>query len=91
MDNSDDRKEFLLDIVNAYLLKDILSIEGLKNASKMKDLLRLIAYQMGNEVAYDELGKQLGMSKNTIEKYLDLLSKSFYYIQAGSFFHQFTE
>jgi uncharacterized protein len=85
MDNPYEQKEYLLDIVNAYLLKDILSIEGLKNASKMKDLLRLIAYQMGNEVAYDELGKQLGMSKNTIEKYLDLLSKVFIIYRLGAF------
>lgn len=85
MNNPDNQKEYLMDIVNAYLLKDILSIEGLKNAAKMKDLLRLIAYQMGNEVAYDELGKQLGMSKNTIEKYLDLLSKVFIIYRLGAF------
>ena len=41
----------------------------------MRDLLRLIAFQMGSEVSYDELAKQLGLSRNTVEKYLDLLSK----------------
>lgn len=51
----------------------ILVMDGLKNSGKMRELLRLIAFQMGNEVSYDELGKQLGMSKNTVEKYLDLL------------------
>ena len=73
----EDKKDYLRDIVEAYLLKDVLSIEGVKNAGKMKDLLRLIAFQSGKEVSYDELGKQLGMSKNTVEKYLDLLSKVF--------------
>ena len=58
---NEDKIEYLRDIVNAYLLKDILTVEGLKNSSKMKDLLRLIAFQMGNEVSYDELGRQLGM------------------------------
>lgn len=43
----------------------------------MRDLLRLIAFQMGSEVSYDELGKQLGMSKNTVETYLDLLAQVF--------------
>lgn len=79
------RKEYLLDLISGYLLKDILSIDGLKNAGKMQDLLRLISFQSGNEVSYDELGKQLGMSKNTIEKYLDLLSKVFVIYRVGAF------
>ena len=51
----------------------------------MKKLLQLIAFQSGNEVSYDELGKQLGMSKNTVEKYLDLLSKVFIIYRLGAY------
>ncbi|GHV20339.1 ATPase [Bacteroidia bacterium] len=79
------KTDYLRDIVGAYLLKDILVIDGLKNSGKMKDLLRLIAFQLGNEVSYDELGKQLGMSKNTVEKYLDLLSKVFVVYRLGAY------
>jgi predicted AAA+ superfamily ATPase len=79
------KTDYLRDIVSAYLLKDILTIDGLKNSGKMKDLLRLIAFQLGNEVSYDELGKQLGMSKNTVEKYLDLLSKVFVVYRLGAY------
>lgn len=82
---NDERADYLRNIVNAYLLKDVLAVEGLKNSSKMKDLLRLIAFQMGNEVSYDELGRQLGMSKNTVEKYLDLLSKVFVIYRLGAY------
>lgn len=71
------KQEYLSDMVNAYLLRDILNVEGLRNSNKLRDLLRLLAYQVGNLVSYDELGKQLGMSKNTVEKYLDLLSQVF--------------
>lgn len=85
MSGYNNKAQYLGDIVNAYLLKDILSIDGLKNSGKMKDLLRLIAFQVGNEVSYDELGKQLGMSKNTVEKYLDLLSKVFVVFRLGGF------
>lgn len=84
-DTFEQRKEYLLDLISGYLLKDILSIDGLKNAGKMQDLLRLISFQTGNEVSYDELGKQLGMSKNTVEKYLDLLSKVFVIYRVGAF------
>ncbi len=80
-----DKKDYLRDIINAYLLKDILSIDGLKNPAKMTGLLRLLAFQTGSEVSYDELGKQLGLSRNTVEKYLDLLSKVFVVYRLGGF------
>ena len=85
MDSFGGKTDYLRDIVGAYLLKDILSIDGLKNSGKLKELLRLIAFQLGNEVSYDELGKQIGMSKNTIEKYLDLLSKVFVVYRLGAY------
>ncbi len=83
--NNNDRTEYLRNIADAYLLKDILALDGLRNSAKMKDLLRLIAFQTGSEVSYDELGKQLGMSKNTASKYLDLLSKTFVIFRLGAF------
>lgn len=68
---------YLDEIKNSYLLKDILVLDGLRNSSKILNLLRLIAFQIGSEVSYQELASQLGMSKNTVEKYLDLLAKVF--------------
>ncbi len=85
MDNFNQKAEYLKDIVSAYLLKDILAIDGLRNSGKMHNLLRLIAYQVGSEVSYDELGKQLGISKTTVEKYLDLLQKVFVVYRVGAF------
>ena len=85
LDTFERKADYLRDIVSVYLLKDILAIDGLKNSGKMKDLLRLIAFQLGNEVSYDELGRQLGMSKNTVEKYLDLLSKAFVVYRLGAY------
>lgn len=85
MSSNDMRIEYLREIVDSYLLKDILAVDGIKNASKMQNLLRLIALQVGSEVSYDELGTQLGMSKNTVERYLDLLSKVFVVYRVGAF------
>ncbi len=85
MDNFERKTDYLRDIVGAYLLKDILAFDGLKNSNKMRDLLRLLAFQLGSEVSYDELGKQLGMNKNTVEKYLDLLQKVFIIYRLGAF------
>ncbi len=72
-----EKAEYLREIVNSYLLKDILAFESLRNSDKLFSLLKLIALQIGSEVSLQELGKQLAMSKNTIERYLDILSKVF--------------
>ncbi len=77
MNDNNLRAEYLKELVNAYLFKDLLSLEGIRSAGKLRDLLTLIAFQTGNEVSMTELGSQLGLNKNTIEKYLDLLSKVF--------------
>ena len=71
----EDKTDYLQDLVNSYLLKDILEFENIRNSDKIFDLLRLIAFQIGSQVSYTEIGSQLSMSKNTVEKYLDLLSK----------------
>lgn len=85
MENYERKTDYLRDIVGAYLLKDILAIDGLKNSNKMRELLRLIAFQIGSEVSYDELGRQLGVSKTTVEKYLDLLEKVFVIYRLGAY------
>ena len=72
-----EKQAYLSELVNIYLLKDILAFENIRNPQKMRDLLILLAYQIGNEVSLDELGRNLSLSKNTVERYLDLLTKVF--------------
>lgn len=77
--------DYLRELVNSYLLKDILMYEQVKNSAKLLQLLQLIALQAGGEVSYDELGRQLGMSKSTVERYLDLLAKVFIIFRLGGY------
>jgi uncharacterized protein len=69
--------QLLQELTNSYLFKDILALENIKNSKKLVDLLRLIAFQIGNEVSQTELGKQLALDQKTVSRYLDLLEKSF--------------
>lgn len=85
IDSGAEQARYLTEIVDSYLLRDILAIDGVKNAQKMHDLLRLVAYQVGSEVSTDELGKQLGVSRNTAERYLDLLQKVFVLYRLGGY------
>lgn len=77
IDTNTEKAQYLQEMLNAYLLKDILVFEDINNSEKILKLLQLIAFQVGSEVSYNELSNKLGLSRNTVEKYLDLLSKVF--------------
>jgi uncharacterized protein len=81
----DQKQQYLRELVSSYLLKDIIAFDGIRNSEKILNLLRLIAFQMGKEVSLPELGRQLGMHKNTVDSYLDLLSKTFVIFNVGAF------
>ncbi len=72
-----DKREYLNEMLSSYLLKDILMYEDVRNSEKILLLLRMIAFQLGSQVSLQELGNKLMISKNTVEKYLDLLCKMF--------------
>lgn len=75
--SKEERIEVLEEIVNSYLLKDILTLEKVKGSKVLLDLLRLLAFQIGSEVSLTELGSKLGINYKTIARYLDLFEKSF--------------
>ena len=71
------REQYLKEIVASSLYKDILELDGIRHSAKISRMLQLLALQIGREVSYTELAKALGMSKNTVDRYLDLLEKAF--------------
>ena len=75
-----DRNEkikILEELAGAYLFKDILELDRIKSLKILIDLLRLLAFQIGNEVSLSELAKQLGIDYKTVARYIDLLEKAF--------------
>ncbi|MBI4650758.1 ATP-binding protein [Candidatus Desantisbacteria bacterium] len=85
--NNDNNKNilYLKEIVNSYLYKDILELDGIRHSDKISRLLQCLAFQIGKEVSYTKLGTQLSMSKNTVDRYLDLLEKSFVIFKLSGF------
>jgi predicted AAA+ superfamily ATPase len=79
------REEYLRELIASYLFKDILALEGIRYSEKLVRLLQLLAFQIGNDVSLAEIGRQLGMSKNTVERYLDLLEKVFVIFRLSGF------
>ncbi len=83
--NTQDKVTYLHELKNSYLFKDILELENIRNADKLYDLLRLIAFQIGSEVSLNELGNALSLSKQTVGRYLDLLEKTFIIKKIGGY------
>jgi len=75
--NTLERKDALGEIVGSYLLKDIMELDRVRNTKILSDLVRLIAFQIGNEVSLTEIATTLGIDRKTVARYIDLLEKSF--------------
>jgi len=75
--DNNEKIEYLTDLINSYLLKDILVLDRIKNSSKLINIIRLLAFQVGHEVSINELAQNVGLNKLTVERYLDLLTKVF--------------
>lgn len=84
-ENVQKRKQYLDELVGSYLYKDILEMEGLRHPEKLVDLLRLLAFQIGQEVSLAELAGNLAINRETVERYLDLLEKSFVIFKVSGF------
>jgi len=72
-----DEPRLLKNLVSSYLYRDVLQLDGLKKPSLLTALLSALAYQIGSEVSINELAQLTGSNSHTVEKYLDLLEKSF--------------
>lgn len=72
-------------LVSSYLYKDILALGSIRRPELLDNLLRALAFQVGNEVTYNELSKLLGADKATISQYIDLLEKAFILFRLPSY------
>jgi predicted AAA+ superfamily ATPase len=77
--------ERLNELASNYLYKDILKFERIRKSDIIKKLIELLALQLGQEVSSTELATQLGINRITVEKYLDILEKSFVIFKLRSF------
>ena len=75
--SAQEKKEKLKEIVDSYLFKDLLMIEGVKKPRTIVDLAQLLAYQIGSLVNPNELAQTLGIARETVLNYIDLLEKFF--------------
>ena len=83
--NIRDKEKYLLELSSSYLYKDILELSTIRNSAKIKQLLRILAFQIGSEVSLNEVATSIGMSQETVASYIDLLEKAFIIFRLGGF------
>ena len=80
-----EERETLIDLVNSYLYKDIFSFQDVRKPEIVEQLLQALALQVGSEVSFNELGRLLGLTSITVQRYIDLLEKSYVLFHLRSF------
>ncbi len=85
LNNPGDEIEILKNLVNNYLYRDLLSYAKIRKPRVLELLVQSLALQLGSEVNMNELSQQVGVDKNTIKRYIEILEKGYVIYQLGSF------
>lgn len=85
INNSGNEYEVLKNLVSSYLYKDVLSLAGIRKPDILEKIVQALAFQIGNEVSYNEIAQLVGVDKNTVNNYIDLLEKAFVIFRLNSF------
>lgn len=83
--NPGNELELLKGLSTSYLYKDILLIDQIKKAENLVMLLQALAFQIGSQVSYSELGQLCRLDGKTVEKYLQILENAYIIFRLGSF------
>ena len=79
-----DEQPILKQLSSSYLYKDILTWQQIQKPAQLEKLVQALAFQVGNEVSFHELGQLCGLDNQTVERYVDLLEKAFIVFRLGS-------
>jgi hypothetical protein len=71
------KEKILNELVSSYLYKDVLVLDKIKSPDLLRDIAKMIALQLGNEVSLNEIAVSLKTDVKTVARYLDLLEKMF--------------
>ncbi len=75
--NNNEKIQTLKELANSSLYRDILEFQQIRNSDIILKLLKLLALQIGSEVSITELANKLWIDTKTVDRYIDLLIKSY--------------
>jgi uncharacterized protein len=77
IENRQRKERYLQELTQSYLYKDILTLANIKYPEKLRQILKLLAWQVGSLVSVNELANTLQINRDAVNNYIDLLEKSF--------------
>lgn len=80
-----EEQELLKNLVDSYLYRDVLAHAEVRKPDILAKLVQALAFQVGSEVNYNELSQLIGISKDTVQRYLDILEKGYVVFRLRSF------
>lgn len=80
-----EERAVLKELSESYLYRDILSFDKIMKSEKLVKLLQALAYQIGSQVSYNEIGQTVGLDSKTVERYIDILEKSYIIFRLKSY------
>jgi uncharacterized protein len=78
-------KRILNELVTDYLFKDVFMLRDIRKPESVEHLVKALAFQVGHEVSYRELGNSLQLDKETTERYIRLLEENMVIFRLPSF------
>lgn len=83
LNNSGDEREVLRNLVSSYLCRDVLALAKIRKSEVLEKLVLALALQVGSEVNHNELAQTVGVDKNTVANYIDVLVKGYVLFSVG--------
>jgi predicted AAA+ superfamily ATPase len=85
VNNQGNEREILGNLASSYLYKDIFEFQDIRKPEIIEKLLQALALQLGSEISFNELSQLVGIDSATIQRYIDLLEKSYIIFHLRSF------
>lgn len=76
-ENQEEKIKVLKELVSSYLFKDILALDRIRSSDVLLDIAKSLAFQVGNEVSYNEIANLVKTDVKTVQRYIDVLEKAF--------------
>ena len=73
----EDKATLIKELAGDYLFKDLFLFGDIRNSFAFEKLVKLLALRIGSEISYTELSKEVGISRETVYKYVNLLEQAF--------------
>ncbi|MCC7464911.1 MAG: ATP-binding protein [Saprospiraceae bacterium] len=85
IENRQKKERYLQELTQSYLYKDILALANIRYPEKLRQILKMLAWQAGNLISINELANTLQINRDAVNNYIDLLEKAFVIFRLSGF------